>query len=107
MGKQGMHFDTAFPLAERSPGEKRQAQLDGSGVQAESLDLKRNLCLGAWGLHNPYISANKSWKKPTVLELLASTKVERATFFNPQRYRRFPAADKQRKPSRMERRAAR
>src|SRR5215469_1704148 len=71
-----------------------------------SLDLKRNLCFGALTAHSSYISANRSLKKPVGLELFASAKVERATFFSPQWYRRFPKASRQRRPSRMERLAA-
>jgi hypothetical protein len=49
-----------------------------------SLHLKRNLCFVAWGVHNLYISANRSWKNPTGRELFASAKVDRATGDRPQ-----------------------
>ena len=43
MVQQGMHLDAAFCLAERCPGEKRQAKLDGGGVQAEQFGLEAEL----------------------------------------------------------------
>jgi hypothetical protein len=45
--------------------------------------LKRNLCLGSRVAHKLRIAAKKSLKNSAALELLASTKVERATGFKP------------------------
>ena len=43
MVQQGVHFDAAFCLAERGPGEKRQAKLDGGDVQAEQFGFEAEL----------------------------------------------------------------
>lgn len=45
MVQQGVHFDAAFGLAERSPWEERKAKLDGGSVQAEQLGFEAKFVL--------------------------------------------------------------
>jgi hypothetical protein len=40
-----MYFHAAFGLAKRSPRKKREAEFDGSGVQAEQLGFERAIPL--------------------------------------------------------------
>ena len=45
MVEQGVHFDASLGLPERCPREKRQAELDGCGIQAEQLGFETELVL--------------------------------------------------------------
>lgn len=49
MVRQGVHLDAAFCLAERSPGEKRQAEPDGGGVQAKKFGFEAGLVFRSFG----------------------------------------------------------
>ena len=48
MVKESIHFDTAFILAERRPGEQGRTQIDGRSVQAVKLGFEAKLCPGAF-----------------------------------------------------------
>ena len=58
-----MHFDAAFSLTKRGPGEKRQAHLDGGGVHAEQLGLEAKLVFGRMWLAQSEHFAKQVLKK--------------------------------------------
>jgi hypothetical protein len=53
MVKHGVHFDTGFAASERGPGENRQAQADGGGINAEQFGFETKLVAGRLGQATP------------------------------------------------------
>ncbi|WP_298997286.1 hypothetical protein [uncultured Desulfovibrio sp.] len=101
--RQGVHLDVALFLAEQGPGESDRQSLMVMASRLNSLDLKRNLCFGAFAAHWPRISANRAWEKPQAWSCWRQQRWSGPRFSGPSDTGGSPPALRQRRPSRMER----